>query len=82
MKYIKRINEGFSKKFQKYSDILRQIWFVSEEDLFNSFSEVSEEFDVEFNFTFALKSPKGKRYELTETKIETLESYSFTRKEI
>ena len=35
MKYIKRINEAFSKRFTQYKDLLRSIWFVSEEDLFN-----------------------------------------------
>lgn len=76
MKYIKHINEGFTKKFEKWKEILKSVWFVTEEDLFYDFSEVTEQFDVDFEFTFQLKSPKGNIHQLKETKVEVLEGYA------
>lgn len=76
MKYIKDINEAFIHSHNQENEIIKPIWGIDEDDLFNYLSDITDEFDAEIKCSFQLVSPKGIVYELRKSNIEVIESYA------
>lgn len=76
MRYIKNIKEAFNHKWSKNDDLILPIWNISENDLFDAFSDLEDDFEVEISCEFFLKSPKDHLFNLKEENKEIIESYA------
>lgn len=76
MRYLKNIKEAFVHKWSKNDNLILPIWGVTENDIFDAFSDLEDEFDVEIKCDFLLRSPKGNLFNLKEENSEIIESYA------
>ena len=56
--------ESFNHRHKGESDFLKSIWMIDEEEIFDAFSDLFDNFNVKIGVVFLLKSPKGKEFSL------------------
>jgi hypothetical protein len=75
MRHLKKINEKFIHNWRSKEALISEIWDISEDDIFDAFSDIEDEFDVEIKCTFVLRSPKGHNFTLEADNDELIEGY-------
>ncbi len=64
MKYIKNIRESFTHNWNKKNDLILSIWGITEDEIFDSLSDIEDDFNVTIKCEFFLESPSKKKFRL------------------
>lgn len=65
MKYIRSIKESFNHNWNKKNDLILSIWGITEDEIFDSLSDIEDDFNVTIKCEFFLESPSKKKFQLT-----------------
>ena len=76
MKHLKTITENFIHHWNTKNDIIESVWGITEGEIFESFSDIEDEFEVQIKCDFYLQSKNETVFQLMPDNEEVMEAYA------